>query len=224
MALGFNNWALHLLGQSLFVFFVSVIGAFALYLAINKKLNKAVAIFFVGALVLFQVYTTPLSSLSERSNDEIRVRDERLSYYAQTATPRMGHYLENRSELLVLNRVKSNFFEAIDINNYFFAGHPRERVGVDETEKLSFVLLPFFLIGFFTNYKNKLLLASLLLPLAFLAIMGTRGSLGSVGLFPFIVVATAEGLRRIRRGQIKIAVLAFLIIVFIQIGLYEGIF
>ncbi|MBU2577904.1 hypothetical protein KKA69_03660 [Patescibacteria group bacterium] len=49
----------------------------------------------------------------------------------------------------VLKNIKINFFEAADINNYFFAAHPLERVGVRENEKFYSGLLPLFVIGLF---------------------------------------------------------------------------
>ena len=47
----------------------------------------------------------------------------------------------------VLKNLKINFFEAADINNYFFANHPLERVGVKENEKFYSGLLPLFILG-----------------------------------------------------------------------------
>lgn len=47
----------------------------------------------------------------------------------------------------VLKNIKINFFEAADINNYFFATHPLERVGVKENEKFYSGLLPLFILG-----------------------------------------------------------------------------
>jgi len=44
--------------------------------------------------------------------------------------------------------------ENLDIGNYFFAGHPRARVGIKENQKFFFFQLLFFLIGF-TSKKLK---------------------------------------------------------------------
>ena len=40
------------------------------------------------------------------------------------------------------------FLEYLDFGFYFFAGHPRERSGVEETEKLPVVILPLIILGF----------------------------------------------------------------------------
>lgn len=47
----------------------------------------------------------------------------------------------------IIKKFEVNFFETVDLNNYFFANHPLERVGVKETEKFYSWLLPFFIIG-----------------------------------------------------------------------------
>lgn len=47
----------------------------------------------------------------------------------------------------ILKNIKINFFETADINNYFFATHPLERVGVRENEKFYSGLLPLFILG-----------------------------------------------------------------------------
>ena len=45
--------------------------------------------------------------------------------------------------------------ENLDIGNYFFAGHPRERVGVEERQKFFFFQFLLFIIGFTSPHLNK---------------------------------------------------------------------
>lgn len=59
-----------------------------------------------------------------------------------------------------IKNLETNFFETVDPNYYFFANHPLERVGVNETEKLSSLLLPFFIVGLLSLKlkENKILI------------------------------------------------------------------
>ena len=56
--------------------------------------------------------------------------------------------------------------ENLDINNYFFSGHPRERVGVDEKQKFFFFELILLVVGFTNSnikkYKKFLIIYSLI--------------------------------------------------------------
>ena len=49
--------------------------------------------------------------------------------------------------------------ESMDIGNYFFAGHPRERVGVKEQQKFFFFQFILLIVGFTSpnlkKYKKK---------------------------------------------------------------------
>ena len=97
--------------------------------------------------------------------------------------------------------------ENLDIGNYFFAGHPRERVGIVEKQKFFFFQFVLLLIGF-TNkkikkYKKFLVLYSLTALLA-VFIFKWRTFEETVFLtIPFIVVM-ALGLQKIFSWRKKI--------------------
>ena len=76
---------------------------------------------------------------------------------------------------LFLNKILSNFFSLTDINNYFFAFHPRESVLTNQNlVKYSFSTLPYFVVGMFNIRKFKMsswyitCLISLIFSLSFL--------------------------------------------------------
>lgn len=46
-----------------------------------------------------------------------------------------------------VNNFEINLFETLNLNSYFFANHPLERVGAKEREKLYSGLLPLFILG-----------------------------------------------------------------------------
>ena len=71
-----------------------------------------------------------------------------------SVNPAFSRFYTNKATAIFKN-FKINFFESFDLNHYFFANHPLERVGVKETEKLFSWLLPFFIIGLFSlNLKS----------------------------------------------------------------------
>ena len=69
-----------------------------------------------------------------------------------------------------INRRLSILMENLDIGNYFFAGHPRERVGVEERQKFFFFEFILFLIGLTSpnlkKYGRFLIIYSLIALLA----------------------------------------------------------
>ena len=73
-------------------------------------------------------------------------------------------------------------FEEIDFGNYFFAGYPRQRWGVEEAQKFLPSILLLFLIGFFVvnqkSLKNLVLLSLIcILIIVFFRLTGTSYTL-----------------------------------------------
>ncbi len=58
----------------------------------------------------------------------------------------MGRLVANKP-VIVFNRMKLKILEAVDLNILFFAGHPNERVGVEENEWLVWWVVPFSVWG-----------------------------------------------------------------------------
>lgn len=81
---------------------------------------------------------------------DIQQMNKRHEFYANS----LDKIYTNRFSLtyfkeynLPLYKLQRNFFGNLDLNLYFFASHPRERLGVEEFEKYLPIFLPFFLIG-----------------------------------------------------------------------------
>ncbi len=185
------------------------------------KSNKLFLLLFIPVL-FFQIQTTKKTSLTAISNDDRRIIDMRLRSYPPKFL-RLGYWLEERKESLFFNRVATNLFENIDPNLYFFANHPRQRVGIKEFEKFPYVLLPFFLLGVFDSLhrKNKLFwLISFLVPITILSIIGNKNNLGPFSLFPFFAVSIYKGLKKLRSKYLTIIIIV-LALVLIQIISYE---
>ena len=91
-------------------------------------------------------------SILRNSALDIQQLNKRHEFYASS----LGKLYRNRFSLayfrnynLPLYKLQRNFFANLDPNLYFFASHPRERMGVEEFAKFLPIFLPFFLIGVF---------------------------------------------------------------------------
>ena len=213
LALLANLWIYKILFANFFL------GALVVLSTIFLKKNFNLLLLTFIPIFLFQIVTTQKSSLTEIANDDRRLIDLRLRAYPSKYL-RVGHWLEERKESIAGTRIIRNLFENLDPNLYFFAGSPRQRVGIKEFEKFPYVFLPFFLIGFVTildlKDKNKILFISLLIPLLLLSIIGNQNKLGPFSLFPFMVLTISSGLKKINKFLVVI-----LVLVLAQMVIYE---
>ena len=176
-----------------------LLGVLILFTSLALYKNYKISfVFLIALLLFFQFKTTEISSLTLLSNDDIRVKDMRLKEYPYSLT-RVGWWLEGRKETIAFFRILKNFSEVIDPNLYFFANHPRERVGYVEFEKFPYIFLPFFIWGLFSSVKklSKNYLVTFLpfvLPIILISFTGLKNSLGPFSLFPWIVTITAIGI------------------------------
>jgi len=209
-----NLWVYRIFSFSFFLGVLVLVSAF--WLTKNLKLF----VLILPLLIFFQVSTTQRTPLSQIGNDDRRLIDLRLRAYPQKFL-RIGHWLEERKESVVSNRVAQNFFEDLDPNLYFFANSPRPRVGIREFEKFPYILLPVFFLGVLKLVAKKSFwfwFFSFFIPLVTLSLIGNKNSLGSLLIFPFFVSAIYEGLLNIKINWLKIIVF---VLVFIQIISYE---
>ncbi len=117
--------------------------------------------------------------------------------------------------------------ENLDIGNYFFIGHPRERVGIEEKQKFFVFQLVLMMVGFTSKsikkYKNFLLTTTSVL-LLFVFLFKWRDFNQTIFLsLPFILVM-ALGLQRVftwpLKGKIALGLFSALeIVLFIVITL-----
>jgi len=230
-ALLFNYWIFILFSTNFFVGLLVLILTFYVYKFFKsekRKLTKPLLVFFLFTL-LFQSLTTQEKSLTIIENDDRREIDMRLKAYTPKFL-RVGYWFEERKESIAFTRVSSNFFENIDPNLYFFANHPREKVGVKEIEKFPYILLPVFLIGLVEILKRKYVkfwLISFFVPLVFLSFIGNINPMGPFILFPFFVITISEGFGPIARWlekkpkYVKFFIYILFILIFIQGFAYE---
>jgi len=210
-----NFWIWKILFYSAPLGLLVLVSSVFLYLSFKRSLKKYFFAFLVlfSLLLVFQWKTTSEESLVELSNDEQRVQQMRLKEYPpvffkigrKTAWIPLAHWFEGREESIAFFRILENFSETIDPNLYFFANHPRERVGINEFKKFPYIFLPLFFYGLVLSVteRRKLVLGmSFVLPVVLISIIGHKNQLGPFSLFPFLAVSIIHGLELLSQTPI----------------------
>jgi hypothetical protein len=117
--------------------------------------------------------------------------------------PTFSRLYTNKATETVKN-MEINVFETLNLNSYFFANHPLERVGVKETEKLYSGLLPLFIMGIISINSAYYLPTFLWLMASILvsSLINNRNYESPILLFVPIMLFTGIGLEKILRGPI----------------------
>lgn len=202
IALFGNLWIWNIFNANVLLGVLIVVTTYLMIIFGGKKVNLVLVILFC-LILFFQWKMTEKIDLVNLSNDEQRLQQQRLKEYPpvkisigdKTLWILVAHWFEGRRESIAFFRIRKNFFENLDLNLYFFAGHPRERVGIAEFEKFLYVLLPLFLVGIpgFLKGKKYLFLLTFFLPLLLSAFIGNRNQLGPFSVFPFISTSIYSG-------------------------------
>jgi hypothetical protein len=207
-----NIWIWRIFSFNIFL------GLLVLATSVFLYLSKRIFLVLLILLLVFQWRTTSKTSLVDLSNDEIRIQHIRLKEYPGSLNF-LGNWFEERKEFRALVRINRNFFETIDPNLYFFANHPRERVGITEFEKFPYIFLPFFIYGLFLSVKKHRELALILsfaLPIFLISLIGHKNPLGPFAMFPFISFVCALGLGKVYQPSLKIGGLIIFVLVLLQ--------
>lgn len=194
-----NFWIYKILDENLLIGILLVVISF---LIIVKP--KQIYILFTCLLILlfFQFQTTHVKSLTLLDNDEQRVQQERIRSYPPTYVNVFSKtlwfkpeiWIEQNNFIVAISRIERNLFNTLDINQYFFAGFPRNNPS--DFQKYIFITLPIFAIGIFELLKKKqyvLLFLIFLIPIITLAFIGYDNQLGPFSLFPFFIIAIFSG-------------------------------
>lgn len=201
-----NLWIWKIFFSDVLIFLLVVVTAFLLNFSVKDKSKLTKPFIFVFVLLLFaQFQTTKARSLTNLTNDQIRIRDMRLREYPPTYIKidqrakwfSVNEWFEEGKGFRAFNRMLTNLSEVVDPNLYYFSNHPRERVGVDEFEKFPYIFLPFAAYGIIKAFekKEKIFLLSFIGPLILISIVGNDNYLGPFSLFPFVVLSTSTGLK-----------------------------
>lgn len=237
IVLVFNLWLWRIFTFNILIGLLVLVTSLLLFLVFEgkKKLLKPFFILFLVVL-LFQWKTTDVQDLTYLDNDQQRLQQQRLKEYppvylkvgSKTLWLPLAHWFEGRKESIAFFRISNNFFETIDPNLYFFANHPRARIGIQEFEKFPYLFYPFFFYGVFLLVKRKdfkLISLSFLIPLALISLIGHKNPIGPFALFPFTASSLAVGISDLYKKTVlknkhkkSILVISFvvLLLVFLQ--------
>ncbi len=185
-------WIFKIASVNFIVLLVLLLHTFSIFFKFKKLF-----VISLLALLFFQYKTTTPQSLTLLDNDEQRIHQIRLKEYNPS-----NHYLRviffrldlkfflEGSFSTALDRLQRNFFEGIDLNVYFFGGHPRQRVWASDFEKLPYFLVIPFLVGLYQTLirKKYLILISASSAIALLTVIGHKNEMGPFVLLPSILV------------------------------------
>jgi len=184
-----NYWLWHTLQTSLFLGLLGVFLSIIIF-ELKDNLTKRLVVSLVSLvfIVLFFLQANP-NFIFDFNDLEIYTINQRRSYYPAP----LGQLFENKP-VYFFSKWEKNVFESLDLNNYFFAGHPRERLGVSEFKKFPFIYLPILLIGFFQTIKKRHTFI-FLYPIGSIFIISVFEVAGDslFILFPWFVVVLSEG-------------------------------
>lgn len=191
-----NNWSWEIFSKNFYLFILIFFASLFCYLSLTKP-AKLYSYIFLSSLVfvLFVQYQTTnkteIFSLSPIEQYQLEIRRD---YYPTTGGIDLARTQENKAGYLFY-KFQQNFFRNIDLNLFFFGNHPRERVGIREFEKFSFLFLPFFFVGLISAIKkyNLYILTGLIVAIIGLSMIGQKNDLGPFVLMPFFVSVISLG-------------------------------
>lgn len=105
-------------------------------------------------------------------------------------------------------------FENLDFGNYFFSGHPRERWGIEETQKLYFVFLPLIVLGLLkvNSQTSGLLVISAIFSLFLPITYGPEFNIFLLLPVVFLSLLGIEFIQSLKRGKLLCGALVLLFV------------
>lgn len=197
-----NPWWLIIIQRNLLIGSVVFILSFLTFKFFWQTKSKKIflTIFILTAILFLATIREAFDeSLFRNSALDIQQYNRRHEFYANG----LGKLYKNRITLTYFkdynfpfSKLQRNFFGNLDINLYFFKSHPRERLGIEEFQKYSPILLPFFLIGIFYFIYTSLskMLIYLVPVLLASSLFSFSYNLGPVLLFPVVNLMITAGI------------------------------
>jgi len=112
------------------------------------KVSYLVILLFVSALSLKIFYAYSIFTPDPLATDTI------IKKISLIPNRNLARLYENKTTVFQ-EKFRSNAFESLDLNNYFFSFHPREIGGNQNLTKFSYLTLFPFLFGLFYVFKNS---------------------------------------------------------------------
>jgi hypothetical protein len=132
----------------------------------------------------------------------------------------LARVYENRFTI-PLEKFKSNIFESLDINNYFFAYHPQELGSSQNLIKFSYLTIMLFIFGIYylnENIHKKWLLSTIFSSIVSLALINNQDRYESLLYVPVSLVCF-YGLKKIVTSNNYLS--KFFMVIYILISLTE---
>lgn len=124
-----------------------------LYWLLNWS-NKSMIIYGILALLITIFKFNSFYPYSVFVHDPLRF-DTLIKKINLIPNRNMARIFENKTTIPI-EKFSANFFLGLDLNNYFFALHPRELVGENQNlQKFPYLSIIFFLLGLYHLGKNK---------------------------------------------------------------------
>lgn len=189
-------------GMLIFTFFL-------VFIILTSKLMLKKPQLFLSLTLLFSIVMLLFSLFQFDKNLELRVNEERL--LIKDTQPTVARIFSNKAIESYRTR-QDLFFQNLDLGNYFFAGHPRERWGVEETQKFYIVFLPIIFLGLLKNNPKltKTIAASLILAVTLPVWLDRIPELNIFLIFPVLLLASAGAVFLLKLKKI-LATLALLL-------------
>ena len=200
-----NFWIWKIIQENPLIAIILIILTFLLFKLIDKGskplvLTVIIFLFLVLSFIMLG-FNFDKSIQTITPEDEVKLNDRHF-YYSEE----LGRVFLNRKVLnfyknysLPMYKFERNLFSNLDPNLYFFASHPRERAGIYEFEKYSFILLPFFIIGvMMLIYRGSIWAACYLVAATLVsAFVSSNYVLGSILFLPLINVSIGLGIMQV---------------------------
>lgn len=195
-----NLWMWRIFKENLLLSILLVILSF-LFLkqtVAKVKIHQLLIFILVFVIISFLTLRTGFDkNIFVTSPEDLAQLNKRHGYYADELGPLYTNKFSQQAYKYLstpIRKIEKNLFSSLDINLYFFASHPRER-GTGEFVKYSWVLLLFFILGFFSVMKYYKTVGSYFIGAAFFSmLLGSTYPLGPVLFFPLINVLIVFGL------------------------------
>lgn len=174
----------------LLIFILSLV-VFGFFWQIKSKYNLLLLVILTMTIFFIAIGEAFDESIFRNSALDIQKYNKRHEFYAKG----LGKIYTNRFSLAYfkdynfpISKLQRNLFANLDLNLYFSASHPRERIGIEEFEKYLLIFLPFFLLGFFYSFCKPLpkLLLYLIIVLLISSVISPSYNLGPVLFFPVV--------------------------------------
>ena len=202
-----NYWIWQIFSNNLILGITLLAIELGLFISISQKRlrKKYITILSILVLLLFCFSIFILrdkfdQTLSTTSPTEISILDKRHGYLAGGlgslfTNKYVLHYYKDYS--MATGKYLRNIFYSLDPNLYFFRSHPREKSGINEYNKYSPFVLPFFVIGTLSLIiylrKYKFLIVCFIMAVIITGFISPNYILGPVLIFPVVNIVLYLG-------------------------------